>query len=68
MIEPPEEKEVVASGIRVLDSSKAGFLGRWDAFFDKLRLEHLRSPMIFHPAPADADSLVAYARREGRVS
>lgn len=53
---------------RILDSSKAGFMGRWDAFFAKLRLEHLRSPMLFHPQPSDADALVAYAMRTGRVS
>ncbi|GAA5837254.1 hypothetical protein JCM9279_005631 [Rhodotorula babjevae] len=54
------------SPIQVLDSSSSTWLGRWDSFFSGLSIEHLRSPMLFHPAPADANALVAYAQREGR--
>ncbi|KPV78159.1 uncharacterized protein RHOBADRAFT_3493, partial [Rhodotorula graminis WP1] len=52
--------------IQVLDSSSSAWLGRWDSFFSGLSIEHLRSPMLFHPAPADVNALVAYAQREGR--
>jgi hypothetical protein len=40
-------------------------MGRWRGFFKGLRIETLRSPMLFHPSPADVDALVAYARRVG---
>ncbi|GAA5997241.1 uncharacterized protein JCM10292_000121 [Rhodotorula paludigena] len=52
--------------IQVLDSSGSEWMTRWNGFFSGLRIQHLRSPMLFHPAPADADALVAYARRMGR--
>lgn len=66
LIQPEEQKPVDQRIMRVLDSSKGGFMGRWDSFFASLRLTHLRSPMIFHPNPNSADALVAYARRMGR--
>ena len=52
--------------LKVLDSSAAGWLGKWDGYFKGLGITHLRSPMFFHPCPADTDALVAFARREGR--
>ncbi|BGP36399.1 hypothetical protein JCM10449v2_000300 [Rhodotorula kratochvilovae] len=62
------DDEVPPAGpaIQVLDSSSSEWMARWDGFFAGLRIEHLRSPMLFHPAPADANALVAYARRTGR--
>ncbi|GAA5827254.1 hypothetical protein JCM11251_001194 [Rhodosporidiobolus azoricus] len=54
------------SPITVLDSTASEWLGRWDGYFEGLRIPHLRSPMLFHPSPADADALVAYARRIDR--
>ncbi|KAM0793763.1 hypothetical protein ACM66B_001181 [Microbotryomycetes sp. NB124-2] len=56
----------LSSVARVVDDSGKGFLARWDAFFKGLEIEHLRSPMLFHPSPADNDALVAFARRVGR--
>ncbi|GAA5922918.1 uncharacterized protein JCM15063_003467 [Sporobolomyces koalae] len=56
-----QEKNV--QGIQVLDSTADHWLGRWKGFFAGLRIKHLRSPMLFHPAPADVDALVAYSRR-----
>ncbi|GAA5895815.1 hypothetical protein JCM5296_006674 [Sporobolomyces johnsonii] len=55
-----------ARTIRVLDNTSPHWLGRWDGFFQGLHISHLRSPMLFHPAPADADALVAFARRTAR--
>lgn len=52
--------------VRVLDSSGSAWMSRWDAFFAGLSITHLRSPMTFHPSPADADALVGYARRTSR--
>ncbi|GAA5981399.1 hypothetical protein JCM10908_004095 [Rhodotorula pacifica] len=52
--------------IQVLDSSGSLWLSRWDAFFAGLSITHLRSPMTFHPSPADADALVGYAQRTSR--
>lgn len=53
-------------GIKVLDSTSDQWMGRWKGFFEGLRIKTLRSPMLFHPAPADVDALVAYARRVGK--
>lgn len=57
---------VPSPAVRVVDSSGAAWLSRWDSFFNGLRISHLRSPMTFHPSPADADALVGYARRTDR--
>lgn len=68
----PKEATLVANAadpapsVRVLDSSGSAWLSRWDAFFAGLSIQHLRSPMTFHPSPADADALVAYAQRTSR--
>lgn len=68
----PKEATLVANAVdpapsvRVLDSSGDAWLSRWDAFFAGLSIQHLRSPMTFHPSPADADALVAYAQRTSR--
>ncbi|KAH9811882.1 hypothetical protein DFH28DRAFT_425545 [Melampsora americana] len=52
--------------ILALDSNaSAGWLGRWNGFFNHLQIPHLRSPMFFHPGPADVDGLEAFARRTG---
>ncbi|GAA5987628.1 hypothetical protein JCM11641_001172 [Rhodosporidiobolus odoratus] len=58
--------ETARPSIAVLDSTSDGWLGRWRGFFQGLGIKHLRSPMLFHPSPADADALVAYARRMGK--
>ncbi|EGU13346.1 Proteophosphoglycan ppg4 [Rhodotorula toruloides ATCC 204091] len=52
--------------IQVLDSSGDAWMRRWDSYFDGLKIKHLRSPMLFHPSPADVNALVAYASRTGR--
>lgn len=68
---PPKEVTLAAptiqpSEIRVLDATGPDWLSRWDAFFSGLSISHLRSPMTFHPSPADVDALISYARRNGR--
>ncbi|KAA1115112.1 hypothetical protein PGT21_031735 [Puccinia graminis f. sp. tritici] len=49
-----------------LDASSPQWLGRWNGFFHHLDIPHLRSPMFFHPSPADVDGLEAFARRVDR--
>ncbi|BGP12375.1 hypothetical protein JCM10213_002021 [Rhodosporidiobolus nylandii] len=60
---PPDAKK---PALAVLDSTSASWMGRWNGFFSGLGIKHLRSPMLFHPSPADADALVAYAKRMDR--
>ncbi|KAE8234640.1 hypothetical protein CF326_g316 [Tilletia indica] len=43
-----------------------GWMGLWNRLFAAYEIPHLRSPMFFHPSPADLDALVAYAERTGR--
>ncbi|CAH7681885.1 hypothetical protein PPACK8108_LOCUS14552 [Phakopsora pachyrhizi] len=52
--------------ILALDSSSSTWLGRWNGFFHHLSIQHLRSPMFFHPGPADVDGLEAYAQKVGQ--
>ena len=47
----------------VFDKHSASFMGTWSAYFEALEITHLRSPMFFHPDPADLDGLLAYADR-----
>lgn len=61
-----DDDAVGRPAIQVLDSSGPEWLARWDSYFTGLGIKHLRSPMLFHPSPADADALVAYAQREDR--
>jgi len=49
-----------------LDGSSSEWIGRWNGFFHHLDIPHLRSPMFFHPSPADVDGLEAFARRMDR--
>lgn len=42
-----------------------GWMKQWDNAFRALELEHLRSPLFFHPAPADLDALLAFAEKHG---
>ncbi|MBW0487995.1 hypothetical protein O181_027710 [Austropuccinia psidii MF-1] len=52
--------------ILALDASSSNWLGRWDGFFEQLDISHLRSPMFFHPSPADVDGLEAFAKKLDR--
>jgi hypothetical protein len=52
--------------VKVLDKTSSGWMGKWKNYFEGLRIENLRSPMWFHPSPAEVDGLVGFAQREGR--
>ncbi|EJD49724.1 hypothetical protein AURDEDRAFT_47977, partial [Auricularia subglabra TFB-10046 SS5] len=52
--------------ILVVDRIGQGWLGAWDRNFKELHITHLRSPMFFHPCPADLDALLGYASAHGK--
>ncbi|QRV85176.1 L-lysine 6-monooxygenase (NADPH-requiring) protein [Ceratobasidium sp. AG-Ba] len=67
---PPGPREECCCGgrmrILVIDKLGEGWMGLWDRQFRAFGIKHLRSPLFFHPAPADLDALIAFAEREGR--
>jgi hypothetical protein len=52
----------------VLDAEGKTWLSRWHALFAAFRIQHLRSPMFFHPCPSDRDSLLAFAHETDRTN
>lgn len=52
--------------IKVLDSKSDTWMSSWNEKFEQLGIEHLRSPMFFHPDPKDRDGLLAFAYINGR--
>ncbi|CAO1626693.1 unnamed protein product [Sympodiomycopsis kandeliae] len=54
--------------IIVIDKVGQGWMAHWHNMFRALEIQHLRSPLFFHPCPADLDSLLAFAHRHGRNS
>ncbi|CAO1634999.1 unnamed protein product [Parajaminaea phylloscopi] len=54
--------------ILVVDKIGDGFMANWNRLFKALDIQHLRSPLFWHPCPADLDSLLAYAQRGGRIN
>lgn len=56
-----------AYNIRVLDATSNRWLGKWDAAFETLAIPTLRSPLFFHPSPADRDGLKEFAQVHDRL-
>ncbi|KAG0150954.1 hypothetical protein CROQUDRAFT_668281 [Cronartium quercuum f. sp. fusiforme G11] len=55
-----------AARLLALDATATnGWNARWNGFFSNLSIDHLRSPLFFHPGPAGVDSLEAFARQVG---
>jgi hypothetical protein len=52
----------------VLDAEGKDWLTRWNGLFAAFRIQHLRSPMFFHPCPRDRDSLLAFAHETNRTN
>ena len=52
----------------VLDATGDKWMASWDAKFKGLQIEHLRSPMFFHPDPRDRDGLLGFTYQEERRS
>lgn len=45
----------------VLDASSGGWMAAWRKRFQHLQIEHLRSPLFFHPDPRDRDGLLEFS-------
>lgn len=45
----------------VLDASAREWMAAWRTKFRNLQIDHLRSPLFFHPDPRDRDGLLAFA-------
>jgi hypothetical protein len=52
--------------IKVLNANASTWMNSWYEKFEQLKINHLRSPMFFHPDPRDRDSLLAFAYMNGR--
>ncbi|KAH7333788.1 hypothetical protein B0J17DRAFT_631898 [Rhizoctonia solani] len=52
--------------ILVLDRLGEGWMPSWNRHFKAFGIKHLRSPLFWHPAPADLDALISFAERTGR--
>ncbi|KAF8679931.1 fad binding domain protein [Rhizoctonia solani] len=52
--------------ILVLDKLGEGWMTNWNRHFEAFNITHLRSPLFWHPGPADLDALITFAERKGR--
>ncbi|CAE6356374.1 unnamed protein product [Rhizoctonia solani] len=52
--------------ILVLDKLGEGWMTNWNRHFRAFNISHLRSPLFWHPDPADLDALISFAERKGR--
>ncbi|CAE6369845.1 unnamed protein product [Rhizoctonia solani] len=52
--------------ILVLDKLGEGWMTSWNRHFNAFNITHLRSPLFWHPGPADLDALLSFAERKGR--
>lgn len=60
--ESPENRSII-----VLDAHSSQWMSAWKERFRKLQIDHLRSPLFFHPDPRDRDALLAYSHFHGRA-
>ena len=54
--------------ILIIDRFGAGWLGLWHRLFAAYEISHLRSPMFFHPDPADLGGLLEWTTSVGRYT
>lgn len=52
----------------VLDAVSDEWMYAWEERFRKLQIDHLRSPLFFHPDPRDRDALLAFWQFSGRTN
>lgn len=62
--EKAKQNHFDSSEILVIDSTAERFMGQWQRQFENCKIPYLRSPMFFHPDPANVDGLVAFAEKE----
>ncbi|KAF8761980.1 fad binding domain protein [Rhizoctonia solani] len=46
--------------------TREGWMTNWNRHFEAFNITHLRSPLFWHPGPADLDALITFAERKGR--
>ncbi|OCT51758.1 FAD binding domain protein [Cladophialophora carrionii] len=54
--------------IIVLDAHSDEWMSAWQEKFRKLQINHLRSPLFFHPDPRDRDALLAFSHLHSRTN
>lgn len=54
------------SEILVLDATSDNFMGQWHNQFSSCQIPVLRSPMFFHPDPANIDGMITFAYERKR--
>ena len=60
------DSEKKGLSMKVLDSTGAQWMEKWNRAFRTLEIEQLRSPMFFHVDPGDRDGMLAYTQETGR--
>ncbi|KAH0834321.1 FAD binding domain protein [Fonsecaea pedrosoi] len=58
---------VPARSMIVLDAHSHEWMSAWQERFRRLQIDHLRSPLFFHPDPRDRDSLLAFSHLHCRT-
>ncbi|EXJ55068.1 uncharacterized protein A1O5_12807 [Cladophialophora psammophila CBS 110553] len=59
---PPSSRSII-----VLDALSDEWMSAWQERFRRLQIDHLRSPLFFHPDPRDRDSLLAFSHLHCRT-
>lgn len=62
------DKSTTTRSIIVLDALSDKWMSSWGEKFRKLQINHLRSPLFFHPDPRDRDSLLAFSHLHSRTT
>ncbi|RVX71309.1 hypothetical protein B0A52_04883 [Exophiala mesophila] len=63
----PRQNTPLERSIIVLDAVSDKWMGAWGERFRKLQIDHLRSPLFFHPDPRDRDALLTFSHFSGRA-
>ncbi|KAK6383483.1 hypothetical protein LTS17_002775 [Exophiala oligosperma] len=61
------EPEPPSRSMIVLDAHSNQWMSAWKERFKHLQIEHLRSPLFFHPDPRDRDGLLGYSHFHDRA-
>jgi 2-polyprenyl-6-methoxyphenol hydroxylase-like FAD-dependent oxidoreductase len=62
------DKSRAPRSIIVLDALSDQWMSAWQERFRRLQINHLRSPLFFHPDPRDRDSLLAFSHLKRRTN
>ncbi|KAL2443551.1 hypothetical protein ABEF95_006560 [Exophiala dermatitidis] len=65
--EEEEDDKGHDKSIIVLDAHSNEWMSAWKEKFRNLQIDHLRSPLFFHPDPRDRDGLLAFSHFSGRT-